>query len=104
MTERVGFSQEVVNAFMTENRRECIFTSKLKTNLKKNPFTFSSLSEIDIIWFCVPVCLSKLCLRVERKFTRALHPLYIPTKRIDRMEETLTECKNNSEMQSLQWT
>lgn len=36
-SETVGFSQEMVNAFMTitANGRGCIFTFKLKTNLKK---------------------------------------------------------------------
>lgn len=60
--ERVGFSQEMVNAFTTiaANGRGYIFTSKLKTNLKKIFHLQSVLQEKVILSVggCVCVCAS----------------------------------------------
>lgn len=70
--------------------------------LKIIPFTFSSLTEIDVIWFCLHVCLSKLCAqggsRVENHQDSAssVHPLQ-PIAKINRMKETLTGHENNAE-------
>lgn len=104
--ERVGFSQEMVNAFTTiaANGRGYIFTSKLKTNLKKIFHLQSVLQEKVILSVGGCVCvfvqaMSKMC-KVETRVENqqdCIHPLCIPFAKIDRMRETLTEHKNNSE-------
>lgn len=64
MTERVGFSQEVVNAFMTITANgECIFSSKLKINLKKLFYLHSVLRQEVILSDFMHMCLSKLCVQ-----------------------------------------
>lgn len=59
--ERVRFSQEMVNTLMTTtaNGRGCIFTSKLKTNLKKIFHLYSKVLQKKVILsVCVCVCAS----------------------------------------------
>lgn len=67
MTERVGFSQEMVNAFLTitSSGGEYIFTSKLKTNFKKLFHLHSVLQQKVRLSIFVCMCVWASCVCIE---------------------------------------